>query len=65
MNRESEFPFERARRVTTAENRVFRAAISAQFGIDLKPLFSRLLFEYRQKRSRLCENTDDHWYLKS
>jgi hypothetical protein len=65
MNREFEFPFERARRVTPAENQAFRAAISEQFGIDLKPLFSRLLGKYRQKRSRLCKYTDDHWYLKS
>jgi uncharacterized protein (DUF4415 family) len=36
MSQESEFPFERARRVTPAENQEFRAAISEQFGIDLK-----------------------------
>jgi hypothetical protein len=65
MNQESEFPFARARRVTPAENQAFRAAISVQFGIDLKPLFSHLSGEYRQKRSRLCKYTDDHWYLKS
>lgn len=36
MSQESEFPFERARRVTPAENKEFRTAISEQFGIDLK-----------------------------
>ncbi len=65
MNREYEFPLERARRVTPAENKAFRAAISTQFGIDLKPLFSRVSGKDRQKRSKLCKNTDDHWYLKS
>ena len=36
MNQESEFPFERARRVTSAESQEFRSAIVEQFGIDLK-----------------------------
>jgi uncharacterized protein (DUF4415 family) len=36
MNQESEFPFKRARRVTSEENKKFRAAISEQFGVDLK-----------------------------
>jgi hypothetical protein len=44
MNQEPEFPFDhlrrkrsyRARRVTPAENQKFRAAISEQFGLDLK-----------------------------
>ncbi len=36
MSQESEFPFERARRVTPAENQEFRTAISEQFSIDLK-----------------------------
>jgi hypothetical protein len=44
MNQESEFPFDgqrpvedhRARRVTPEENQKFRAAISAQFGVELK-----------------------------
>jgi len=36
MNQESEFPFERARRVTPEESREFRAAITEQFGINLK-----------------------------
>jgi uncharacterized protein (DUF4415 family) len=36
MNQESEFPFERARRVTPAESQEFRAALVEQFGIDLK-----------------------------
>lgn len=34
MNKESEFPFERARRVTSEENQKFRQAISEQFGIQ-------------------------------
>ncbi|UBF24830.1 BrnA antitoxin family protein [Kovacikia minuta CCNUW1] len=36
MNQESEFPFERARRVTPEESQTFRAAIADQFGIKLK-----------------------------
>ena len=36
MNQESEFPFERARRITSAESQEFRSAIVEQFGIDLK-----------------------------
>lgn len=36
MSQESEFPFERARRVTPEENQVFRAAIADQFGIKLR-----------------------------
>lgn len=36
MNQESEFPFERARRVTPAESQEFRTALTEQFGIDLK-----------------------------
>ena len=36
MKKESEFPFERARRVTPEENQKFRAAISEQFGMELR-----------------------------
>ena len=36
MNQESEFPFERARRVTPEESQAFRATISGQFGVKLK-----------------------------
>jgi uncharacterized protein (DUF4415 family) len=36
MNQEPEFSFDRARRVTPAENQKFRAAISEQFGLDLR-----------------------------
>ncbi|MCF2145872.1 hypothetical protein IQ276_005230 [Desmonostoc muscorum LEGE 12446] len=36
MNQESEFPFERARRVTSEESQEFRAAIAEQLGINLK-----------------------------
>lgn len=36
MRKESEFPFERARRVTPEENQKFRAAISEQFGMKLR-----------------------------
>lgn len=36
MSQESEFPFERARRVTAAESAEFRAAIANQFGMMLK-----------------------------
>ncbi|MEH2123905.1 BrnA antitoxin family protein [Nostoc sp.] len=33
MSQESEFPFERARRVTPEENQIFRDTIADQFGI--------------------------------
>jgi uncharacterized protein (DUF4415 family) len=36
MNTESEFPFEKARRVTPEENQKFREAISQQFKVKLK-----------------------------
>lgn len=36
MKKESEFPFERARRVTTEENQKFRESISEQFGVKLR-----------------------------
>ena len=36
MSQESEFPFERARRVTAKESQEFRAAIAEQFGITLQ-----------------------------
>ena len=36
MKQESDFPFERARRVTPEENQKFREAVSEQFGVKLK-----------------------------
>jgi uncharacterized protein (DUF4415 family) len=36
MKKESEFPFDRARRVTPQENEKFKQAISEQFGIKLR-----------------------------
>jgi uncharacterized protein (DUF4415 family) len=36
MKKESEFPFERARRVTPEESQKFREAISEQFGTKLR-----------------------------
>ncbi|WP_449420834.1 AT hook motif protein [Phormidium nigroviride] len=36
MKKESDFPFERARRVTPEESQKFRSAISEQFGIKLR-----------------------------
>lgn len=36
MHQESEFPFERARRVTPEESQKFRAAIAEQLGIKLR-----------------------------
>ena len=36
MKKESEFLFERARRVTPEENQQFRQAISEQFGMKLR-----------------------------
>jgi hypothetical protein len=34
MNQETEFPFDRARRVTPQENQKFRAAIVSHFGLE-------------------------------
>lgn len=36
MSQDSEFPFERSRRVTPEENQAFRSAIADQFGISPK-----------------------------
>jgi predicted DNA binding CopG/RHH family protein len=36
MSQESEFPFERVRRVTPEENQIFRDAIADQFGVTLR-----------------------------
>ncbi|WP_292699792.1 MULTISPECIES: hypothetical protein [unclassified Nostoc] len=36
MSQEPEFPFERARRVTSEENQKFRDAIADQFGVTLR-----------------------------
>ena len=36
MNKESEFPFKRARRVTPQENQKFREALVQQFSISLR-----------------------------
>jgi uncharacterized protein (DUF4415 family) len=36
MSQESEFPFEKARRVTAAESAEFRTAIADQFGMELR-----------------------------
>ncbi|MGK7893280.1 MAG: BrnA antitoxin family protein [Xenococcus sp. (in: cyanobacteria)] len=36
MKKETEFPFERARRVTPEESQQFRQAISEQFGMKLR-----------------------------
>ncbi|MBE9215705.1 BrnA antitoxin family protein [Plectonema cf. radiosum LEGE 06105] len=36
MNQESEFPFDKARRVTPEENQKFRDAIADQFGVTLR-----------------------------
>lgn len=53
MNKESEFPFERARRVTPEENQKFRAAISEQFGMELR------------KRGRPVKNEEEKYELIS
>jgi hypothetical protein len=47
MKKASEFPFERARRVTPEESQKFREAISEQFGIELR------------KRGRRVKNEDE------
>ena len=49
MKKKSEFPFERARRVTPEESQKFREAISEQFGIKLK------------KRGRPVKNEDEKY----
>ena len=49
MKKESEFPFERARRVTPEESQKFREAISEQFGTKLK------------KRGRPAKNEDEKY----
>ncbi|MDJ0731751.1 MAG: hypothetical protein QNJ33_17360 [Crocosphaera sp.] len=36
MNKKTEFPFNKARRVTPEENQKFRQAISEQFGIKFR-----------------------------
>ncbi len=49
MKKESEFPFNRARRVTPEESQKFRAAISEQFGTKLR------------KRGRPTKNQDEKY----
>ncbi len=49
MKKESEFPFERARRVTPEESHKFRDAISEQFGMKLR------------KRGRPVKNEDEKY----
>ena len=49
IKKESEFPFERARRVTPEESQKFRKAISEQFDIKLR------------KRGRLVKNEDEKY----
>ena len=49
MKKESEFPFEKARRVTPEENQKFGEAISEQFGMKLK------------KRGRPVKNEDEKY----
>jgi len=49
MNEKSEFPFDRARRVTPEENQKFRAAITEQFGTKLR------------KRGRPTKNEDEKY----
>ena len=49
MKKESEFPFERARRVTPEESQQFRQAISEQFGMNLR------------KRGRPAKNEEEKY----
>ena len=53
MKKESEFPFDRVRRVTPEESQKFREAISEQFGMKLR------------KRDRPANNEDDKYELIS
>ncbi|MEN9565252.1 MAG: hypothetical protein RLZZ69_448 [Cyanobacteriota bacterium] len=49
MKKESEFPFDRAKRVTPEKNQQFREAISEQFGLKLR------------KRGRPVKNEDEKY----
>jgi uncharacterized protein (DUF4415 family) len=49
MKKESEFPFDRAKRVTPEKNQQFREAIAEQFGIKLR------------KRGRPVKNEDEKY----
>jgi uncharacterized protein (DUF4415 family) len=49
MSQESEFPFDRARRVTPEENQKFRDAIADQFGVTLR------------KRGRPAKNEEEKY----
>ena len=51
MKKESEFPFERARRVTSEENQKFRDAISEQFGVKLR------------KRETIVDDGDEYQFI--
>ncbi|MDF5736481.1 MULTISPECIES: BrnA antitoxin family protein [unclassified Nostoc] len=51
MKKESEFPFERARRVTPEESEKFREAISEQFSMNLR------------KRGRPAKHEDEKYKL--
>nr|WP_275974140.1 BrnA antitoxin family protein [Argonema galeatum] len=53
MKKESDFPFERARRVTSEESKKFREAISEQFGMKLR------------KRDLPAKNEDEKYELIS
>jgi hypothetical protein len=53
MKKESEFPFERARRVTPEEIQKFREAISEQFGMKLR------------KQARPAKSEDEKYELIS
>ena len=53
MKKESEFPFERARRITPEESQKFRKSISDQFGMKLR------------KRDRPAKNEDEKYELIS
>lgn len=53
MKKESDFPFERARRVTPEESEKFREAISEQFGMKLR------------KRDFPVKNEDENYELIS
>ena len=53
MKKESEFPFDRSRRVTPEENQQFREAISQQFGVTLR------------KRGRPVKQADENYQLIS
>lgn len=56
MNKDTEFPFERARRVTPEENLCFREALQDQFGVKLR---KRQPLDEKQNESEEISHSKD------